>query len=678
MPAAAVPNHTSAHSTLAAATVSEGLTDVACRAIVEAMSHAAVLYDGKGRVVLCNPSAERTLGVSRTSLVGTSPLTDGVAWCREDEGPLTVAEHPVVATLQRGVSLDAVVIGFHDGQRVERRWLSMNTRPVYDRSGSQVVGVVATFSDFTARRAEIAELERLSLVARRTDDAVLVTDAHGRIVWANRALLRLTGYELADVQGRSLEATLEGPETDLGTVEQLRRAMAAGESWSGEVLNYRRDGTTFWHECSVTPARNGAGEITHVVSIGRDITAKRSLARRFLQLSAVVEASVDGIAVVDAADQVQFANRSFARLLGYESGAALQSRNWREFYPAAALDRFDREVLRTLYVSEHWHGELTGRRADGTIFPLELTLWMLSGGMVMVVRDITERKRAEAEQARLTAILEATPDLIAIAASDGHIPYMNAAGRRMIGVDPAAVVTLQTLLTDQSWSVVRETGLPSAIANGAWSGETELRTARGPVPVSQVIIAHRGDNGEVDYLSTIARDITDRKESEDALRRMSLSDPLTGLFNRRGFMLLAQQQLNVARRQQGSTLLLYFDLDDFKAINDTHGHAVGDAALNDFADVLRETFRDSDIIGRPGGDEFVVLAVNSLDATGEVLIARLEQRLGARNNRPDPLYHLAMGHGIARFDPNDPKSLQQLLEVADQRLYEDKRRRKRS
>lgn len=247
----------------------------------------------------------------------------------------------------------------------------------------------------------------------------------------------------------------------------------------------------------------------------------------------------------------------------------------------------------------------------------------------------------------------------------------------MIGVGNDVHLTLQSMFPEWALQEVESVGVPFAVEYGAWNGETALRTSDGrEIPVSQVIIAHKNAHGEVEHLSTIMRDITERKEAEDALRKMSLCDGLTGLYNRRGFFMLAQQHLNVARTNPGHAILLYFDLNDFKPINDTFGHATGDEALKEVAAILAETFRDSDLCGRLGGDEFVALAVNCLDPTGEVLVKRLDERLAAHNAREGRKFVLSVGRGLARFDPNNPKSLQQLLDEADARLYEDKRARK--
>ena len=129
---------------------------------------------------------------------------------------------------------------------------------------------------------------------------------------------------------------------------------------------------------------------------------------------------------------------------------------------------------------------------------------------------------------------------------------------------------------------------------------------------------------------------------------LSVADVLTGLSNRRGFFHLAEQQLKFANRSKSAMLLLFADLDGLKDINDAHGHKEGDLALVETANVLGETFRESDILGRVGGDEFAVLAVAAPDTTAQRINERIQERIGARNAQPDRAYQLSIsvGHKI--------------------------------
>jgi diguanylate cyclase (GGDEF)-like protein len=159
---------------------------------------------------------------------------------------------------------------------------------------------------------------------------------------------------------------------------------------------------------------------------------------------------------------------------------------------------------------------------------------------------------------------------------------------------------------------------------------------------------------------------------EETLRALALIDDLTGLYNRRGFLALGQQQLKMADRTKRRMLLLFADFDDLKRINDTFGHPEGDRALIEVASVLRETFRESDIMARIAGDEFVVLAIETNGFPAEVLTTRLQENLEAHNARGGRHYKLSLSVGLARYDPERPCSIDELVARADRAMYERK------
>jgi diguanylate cyclase (GGDEF)-like protein/PAS domain S-box-containing protein len=179
-----------------------------------------------------------------------------------------------------------------------------------------------------------------------------------------------------------------------------------------------------------------------------------------------------------------------------------------------------------------------------------------------------------------------------------------------------------------------------------------------------------------DGVAITSRDITERKEREEELRAMSMVDEMTGLYNRRGFLMLAEQQLRMARRGHRELVLLFVDMDDFKQINDQFGHAEGDAALQKAAAILRRTFRDSDILARLGGDEFVVLASDASHGSADLIVSRLSAELRQQNARGDGRYLLSFSVGAATFTTESPPSIEELLSAADAMLYEQKRGRR--
>jgi len=174
------------------------------------------------------------------------------------------------------------------------------------------------------------------------------------------------------------------------------------------------------------------------------------------------------------------------------------------------------------------------------------------------------------------------------------------------------------------------------------------------------------------YISVV-QDITERRRMEEEIREMSLRDPLTELYNRRGFITLSEQQLKAANRANRQMLLAFIDVDDLKMINDKLGHEEGDKALIDTAAIIRRTFRESDIIARLGGDEFAVLAIDTVDLDPDVFSKRLQQHIDAFNAEANRQYKLAMSRGSAIYDPESPVSLDHLMSSADGMMYAQKK-----
>lgn len=170
--------------------------------------------------------------------------------------------------------------------------------------------------------------------------------------------------------------------------------------------------------------------------------------------------------------------------------------------------------------------------------------------------------------------------------------------------------------------------------------------------------------------------VSELEKANDRLRSLSLMDGPTGLNNRRGFMILATGLLKFARRADYPASLLYIDMDSLKHINDTFGHAAGDAALTHFAKILTTTFRDSDIIGRLGGDEFVVLMIDATEDDLASMQARLQSNVDVHNLQAGG-QALSFSLGVIRVDSDSTDTMEVLLSQADAAMYKHKQSRKR-
>jgi diguanylate cyclase (GGDEF)-like protein len=160
------------------------------------------------------------------------------------------------------------------------------------------------------------------------------------------------------------------------------------------------------------------------------------------------------------------------------------------------------------------------------------------------------------------------------------------------------------------------------------------------------------------------------------MRALSMRDELTGLHNRRAFQMLAEQQLRQAKRFRQGLSVLFADIDGLKAINDRHGHAEGDRAIAAVADVLRHTFRDSDVVARLGGDEFVVLIPDGAPSSVEAAQTRVRERLDELNARGQLRAHLSVSFGLAMVEDEAEASVDEIVARADHQLYVQKRLRR--
>jgi diguanylate cyclase (GGDEF)-like protein/PAS domain S-box-containing protein len=276
-----------------------------------------------------------------------------------------------------------------------------------------------------------------------------------------------------------------------------------------------------------------------------------------------------------------------------------------------------------------------------------------------------------------------TGDLVCVTGPDGYFLVLNPAFESSLGYTRLELLTepFLALVPEEDRAVVREATGKLAAGQGEADFDIRLRTKQG---ADRWFAWHAvpEQDGSVYF---IGRDVTERRAEREALTRLSaelkrlaITDELTGLLNRRGFTTLATHQAALARRHGWPVVVFVLDLDGLKQVNDHAGHHAGDAALRAVADALRSVFRESDVMGRMGGDEFAVLLV---DATEDVaasfearLAAALSQRQPDGGARDYPGMSLSLSVGSAACGPTQRRSLDELLRRADAAMYAHKRR----
>ena len=464
------------------------------RGAVAALEAGMVLCDAAGSVVHCNPSACRLLGWSADEAAGR-PIWDP-AWraVGEDGSPFPAAAHPAVVTLASGEPCTQVVMGL-GGEDGERRWLAIDARPLLRCGETTPYAVAVSLSDVTRFKAAEEELKRNVAAAREAEerlrllqaalehasDAVIITTPgleapDPRVLYVNPAFTRMTGYSQVEMLGRS-PRVLQGEKTERGVLERVKREMRLGRAASAETVNYRKDGSEFRVEWTISPIHDRRGRVTHWMAMQRDVTRRRRqeeerrLVEEALRVSearhrALTEALPDFVLRIGR-DGTYLDCRGGRSEPLRQRPAELLGRRLTDVLPAPLAARIGRGIDRALGTGEMQIVEYDLEvRGESRSFETRL---VQSGAqeVLAVVRDITERRRSEERQDRLQAVIskaaqewQLTVDAIAspllLLEPEGRILRMNEAARRLAGVEfqDAVLKPLARLGKGEPWKAM--------------------------------------------------------------------------------------------------------------------------------------------------------------------------------------------------------------------------------
>lgn len=653
---------------------------------VEQSSASVVITDKNAIIEYVNPQFTKASGYSAMEAIGANPRILQSKQTHDE------TYRRMWDTLSSGEPWNGEFINKRKSGEIY--WEEGHISPVKNSLGC-VTHYVAIKTDITERIRSTEKINTLMQEQRTILNNSLVgivTVRDRKILWANRAFESMLGYGPGEMLGLSTRMTYASDEVYQAFGAKAYPVLLAGEvyrSWS-EFIG--KNGERVWMDVS--------GETLHATRGDSlwcfiDITERKAIESRLVQsetkTKSVLESAADAIFILDQRGQLQYVNDSALVMLGYER-TTLQGMTIENIVPLddapAMLNRF-----KQLVVSGALRCELRLACSDGASIPVDFNGAVLPDGSVFgSCRDISARKKTEAllveREAHLQAIIENEPECIKIIDSNGLLIQMNAAGLAMIEADSFSQVKDRPVLhvvapeyREAFWDLHQR-----VIAGEHIQMEFEVQGLKGGRRWMETHAVPMKEYGRTVHLA-VTRDITQRKLMERQVSQLAFHDSLTGLANRRLLLDRLGQAMAAGKRSGCFGALIFLDLDNFKVLNDTHGHSTGDMLLIEVAKRLKGCVREVDTVSRFGGDEFVVL-LSKLDTQRDVSTAQaamVAEKIRAALQQPYFLsvsnangthasvdHHCTSSIGVAIFT-NDQGSDDDILKWADNAMYKAKK-----
>lgn len=451
--------------------------------------------------------------------------------------------------------------------------------------------------------------------------------------------------------------------------------------------------TRSWWEDRYAPVYDADGKTAGLTVFVIDITPRKEI-ERALQISeinyrSIMDQAADGIFISDQQGRYLDVNRAGCALVGYTREEVL-ALSIRDLLPAnAAPVKFSELKAGKTIINER---ELKAR--NGRLIPVEINAKMMEDGrLIGVVRDISERRLEETRIRYLAFVMNRISSAVISTDNNMRITQWNRGAEHLYGWQETEVLgrEIDEVCVTEFVTGQQEIARQTLLVEKNWRGELKQRHRSGrELWVDASVTLLENDNGQVIGGVTINHDVTERKLAEDELRRTkesieqinltlrrafereqvaSRTDSLTGAFNRRYFFELLDYEFAASRRYEHPLSLVLFDVDFLKKVNDTYGHLAGDEMLKKAAQVVHGQLRETDILARYGGDEFVILLTN----TGEREASRMLDRIQREVQSAYIVYEgeklgITISAGVASLQPGMDKT-DQIVSQADQAMY---------
>ena len=653
-----------------------------------------IIFDANDRVVVCNEQLKRMYPHLAELMVPGTRFEDMLRSAIKDE-KILVPDGDAETWIRERLAAHDRSTGSLEQNLPDGRWVLIKERRSSDG------GYINVYTDITELKQRELELERvlaghtmLAAAVSQSPAGVMVAQAAAEgylITYTNPAFTQITGYSFEEVRGRDW-TFLKGTDTSQQTCDQIMEALRERRSIQTEIINYRKDGSKFWDDLSISPVLDEQGQLRYFVGVLTDIS-ERVRTRDILEERTSMLAEAEHLAHLGhwrwflGTDKLSWSDEIY-RIRGLDPRKLEPDfdRTLSTYHPddQPYVEKFVRHAAST-----HESVEFEARivRPDGQIRHVRVKGQYSpstpdTGESVFgIFQDITAQKESEAalrrSERQYRRLMEAVPHGIKEIALDGVITYANQAHHEMLGYLPGGLVGKRVfdIIAEAPQRAEAEMRFRRLVTGERPSSSftTRYLTADGrPIDVQVDAVISRNEGGAINGVISVTTDITERVQSEKRLRYLAFYDPLTGLGNR---VLLTEHLADQFRYLNGErrVAVALFNVDGFKIINDVLGHDAGDAVLREFGTRLAAAFGGAEGVARLAADEFAAVVLN--DGSREGLKARLEsvkEALEAPLQLPASRLDLRVSIGVA-MAPMDGESAEALLRNADNALLEVKR-----
>ncbi|CDZ95719.1 EAL domain-containing protein [Pseudomonas saudiphocaensis] len=670
---------------------------------LQAIDERILISDFHGRLRFLNSGAETMFGLCNA---------DASAYLLQELLPGLDAQALDTSNVEADLCLEIMRLL----QGGEWRLFTLTRRALRQEGEQQASGFVWVLRDVTREKqaqTALAERERFwSEVLQAVPDTLYVQDLpSGQMLFSNGNLAARLGYS-AEERGPDANAFWQRichPD-DVEYVWRLlalRGALSDGAERESLLRWRHRDGS--WHWFNIVErvlSRDEHGRVQRVIGVARDVTGNiershslRESERRYRMLTSSLR---DVIFSTDSAVRINYVSPAVETVFGYSPEWALEHgldqlviepRQAERFYDLMRRVRkasFDTRALAEL--GQNLHGEtlyFDCRTADGRLVAIELRVMLILDehkrfdGALCIGRDISDQRQAEKELRRAATVFEHSTAAILVTDPEGRIVQVNSAFSRITGYGQDEVLgEFATILGADIQQSNRMGFILGQIGqSGSWEGEFWIKHRNSDAqPCWLGITAVRDDEDELVSYVCFFSDMSERKASENRIHRLAYYDSLTQLPNRALFQDRLHSSLQMAARHSSWIVLMFLDLDRFKPINDSLGHAAGDRMLRDVAVRLESCVDEADTVARMGGDEFTLL-LQPEGGRDEALSRAMHvaERILESLSEPFVLsgreFFVTASIGIA-LSPQDGEDMSQLMKNADTAMYHAKERGK--